>query len=135
MRRVSKATAQRYSQLLTGHAAIGSFPHDRMTGPQRLGSDERWWCCSGARQSRHHLFMECSAWAPRSGCFGKGSERSAHWEHSRAPALRWLWREAATGAVLDFLESTRVGCRVSAEISRLRVDEDRGGEDVWSSEG
>ena len=37
--KVRKATAQRYYQLLTGHAAIGSFLHNRMTGPQRLDSD------------------------------------------------------------------------------------------------
>ena len=43
MRRVRKATAQRYYQLLMGHAAIGSFLHERVTGPQRLGSDECWW--------------------------------------------------------------------------------------------
>ena len=34
MRRVRKSTAQRYYQLLSSHTAIGSFLHDRMTGPQ-----------------------------------------------------------------------------------------------------
>ena len=58
-----------------------------------------------------------------------------HWDRPRAPALRWLWREEATGAVLDFLESTRVGFRASAEMGRLEVDENRGEEDAWSSEG
>ena len=52
----------------------------------------------------------------------------------KAPALRRLWKGEATGAVLDFLESTRVGCRASAEMARLRMY-DRGGEDAWSSEG
>ena len=33
----------RYYQLLSGHAAIESFLHDRMTGPQRLDSDKCWW--------------------------------------------------------------------------------------------
>ena len=41
----------------------------------------------------------------------------------------------ATEAVLKFLESTRVGCRASAETARLRMDEDRGGGDVWGEEG
>ena len=39
LRKVRKSAAQRYYQL-TGHASIGSVLHDRMTGPQRLGSDE-----------------------------------------------------------------------------------------------
>ena len=40
LRRVPKSVAQWYYQLLSGHAAIGSFLHDRMTGPQRLETDE-----------------------------------------------------------------------------------------------
>ena len=36
LQRVRKATAQRYYQLLTGHASLGSFLCDRMTGLQRL---------------------------------------------------------------------------------------------------
>lgn len=32
-RRVWKPLAGRYYQLLSGHAVIGSFLHDRMTGP------------------------------------------------------------------------------------------------------
>ena len=65
MRRVRKSVAQRYHQLLPGHAAIGSFLHDQMTGPQRLETDECWWCNCGKRQSRHHLFTECRGWAPQ----------------------------------------------------------------------
>ena len=42
MRRVRKAIARRYCQLLLGHMAAGSSLHDRMTGPQRLDSDECW---------------------------------------------------------------------------------------------
>ena len=45
------------------------------------------------------------------------------WKHPRAPSVRWLWREVATGVVLEFVEDTRVGCRVSSQ--RTRVDEDR----------
>ena len=33
------------------------------------------------------------------------------WEHLRVPAVRWLWDERATGAVLEFLKDTRAGCR------------------------
>ena len=127
MRRVRKATAQRYYQLLTGHAAIGSFLHDRMAEPQRLDLDRCWWCSSGARQSRHYLFIKCRAWALQIRMLWRGIGEDRHWERPRAPALRRLWREEATEAVLKFLESTRVGCRASAETTKLRMDEDRGG--------
>ena len=46
-----------------------------------------------------------------------------HWEHLRAPVLRWLWKEEATEAVIEFLEDARVGCRVSSR--RALVDENR----------
>ena len=36
------------------------------------------------------------------------------WECPRAPEVRWLWNERATGAVVERLEDTRVGCRTSA---------------------
>ena len=37
-------------------------------------------------------------------------ERKKERKFPRAPSVRWLWREKSTGAVLDFLGSTRVGC-------------------------
>ena len=56
------------------------------------------------------------------------------WEHPRAPALRWLWKDDAVGAVVEFLESTRVGSRASAERARGRVDEDSDGEETLGQE-
>ena len=135
MRRVRKSTAQPYYQLMSGHAAIGSFLHDRMTGPQRLESDGCWWCNCRRRQSRHHLFTECRAWAPQIRELWRRVGKDCGWEHPRAPALRWLWKDDAVGAVVEFLENTRVGCRASAEMARARVDEGRGEEDAWVSEG
>ena len=87
------------------------------------------------RQSRHHLFTECRAWAPQIRELWKRIGRDCGWEHPRAPAQRWLWERDATGAVLEFLENTRVGCRASAEAARARVDEDRDAGFVWGSEG
>ena len=134
LRRVRKSAAQRYCQLLSGHAAISSL-HDRMTGPQQLGSHERWWCACGRRQSRHHLFTECRAWAPQIRELWQRVGRDCGSEHPRAPALRWLWKDDAVGAVVDSLESTRVGSRVSAEMARARVGEGRGEGVAWGSEG
>ena len=56
------------------------------------------------------------------------------WEHPRAPALRWLWKGDAVGAVVEFLGGTRVGSRASAGVARARVDEDRDGEEALGQE-
>ena len=61
LRKVRKPLAGRYYQLLSGQATIGSFLHERMTGPLRRESSEYRWCGSGKRESRHHLFVECQA--------------------------------------------------------------------------
>ena len=124
---VRKSIAQRYYQLLSGHAATGAFLHERVTGPQRLETSDSWWCNCGRRQSRHHLFTE---WAPQIRELWKRVGKDCGWEHPRAPALRWLWKDDAVGAVVEFLESTRVGSRASAEAARARMDEGRDGDEV-----
>ena len=135
MRRVHKSVAQRYYQLLSGHAATGSFLHDRMTGPQRLKTDECWWCNCGRRQSRYHLFTECRAWALQIKELWKRVGKDCGCSHPRAPVPRWLWKDDAVRAVVESLENTRVGSRALAEIARARVDEDRDGEEVPGQEG
>ena len=52
----------------------------------------------------------------------------------RVPALRWLWKDDTVGAVVKFLEGTRVGSRASAERARGRMDEDRDGEETLGQE-
>ena len=49
-------------------------------------------------------------------------------------ALRWLWKGDAVGAVVEFLENTRVGSRASAEMARARVDEERDGVEIPGQE-
>ena len=102
-----------------------------MTEGQRLESNECWWCNRGRRQLRHHLFVECRAWAPQIRRLWRGIGKDCGWEHPRAPAVRWLWDEGATGAVLEFLEDTRVGFRTSARaVSEPQRQEGEGeGED------
>ena len=98
-------------------------------GLQRAATGECGWCNGGRRQSRHHLFTECSDWAPQIRRLWRRVGKDCGWRHSRAPSARWLWREEATEAVLEFLEGTRVGCWSS------RVDEDRGAAEARKSEG
>ena len=127
LRRVRKSLASRYYQLLTGHAVTGSFLHERMTGPLQVETSECRWCGSGKRESRHHLFTECEAWRPQIRRLWKRVGKDCGWEHPRAPAVRKLWREEATEAVLEFLRDTRVGCwTASRGAERLAEEADQG---------
>ena len=85
LRKVRKSLASRYYQLLSGHAAIGSFLHERMTGPQRLESNACRWLTAG-RGSRATICSRSAArGAPRSGdCrrgLGKTASGSTQWHH------------------------------------------------------
>ena len=123
LRRAPKHIAGRYYQLLSGHAAIGPYLEDKV-------DDDRCWCGGGKRQTRHHLFTECRAWAPQIRRLWSDIGKAHGWKHPRAPPVRWLWREKSTGAVLDFLGSTRVGCiRVRSTVPEeaARADLSAGG--------
>ena len=119
-------------RLLTGHAVTGSFLHERMTGLLQAETSECRWCGSGKRESRHHLFTECEAWRPQIRRLWRRVGKDCGWKHPRAPAVRKLWREEATEAVLEFLRDTRVGCwTASRRAERLAEEADQGdgGED------
>ena len=136
LRRVRKPLAGRYYQLLPGHAAIGSFLHERMTGPLRLESGECRWYGSGKRESHHYIFTECQAWTVKIRRLWKRVVRDGGRKHPRAPAVRKLWREGATRAVLEFLEDTSVGRWLSAGGTRApRVEEAGEGEASEGEEG
>ncbi|KAI5785716.1 hypothetical protein FPQ18DRAFT_394394 [Pyronema domesticum] len=52
-----KEIASRYYQLLTGHAVITPYLKEKLG---KRESDTSWWCNSGKRQTREHLFKEFS---------------------------------------------------------------------------
>ena len=83
-----------------------------------------WWCNSGERLSRHHLFAKCRAWAPQAKKLWKEIGKACEWKHPRAPAVRLLFQDRRTiPAVLCFLRDTEVG----RMITLARVDEESGG--------
>ena len=59
LQEVPKELASRFFQLASGHAMIAPFLREKLGW---IDSDVCWWCSSG-RQTREHLFRECSAWA------------------------------------------------------------------------
>ena len=53
------------------------------------------------------------------------------WKEPRAPSVRHLWEGKATDAVLEFLQTTRVGCVGSGRVP----PEERGGDESGEEGG
>ena len=65
-----------------------------------------WWCGSGERQTRFHIFARCRRWGPE---IVKRLERDCELGGPRALSVRRLFGDVrATPAVPEFLEDTRV---------------------------
>ena len=60
LNRAPKELAGRFYQLMSGHAATAE--HLKRVG--QADSDTCFWCGSGERQTRHHLFVRCRRWTP-----------------------------------------------------------------------
>ena len=134
LRRVRKSVAQRYYHLfvrIRGDRSLPSRADDRAPeiDDERLLVVQLW-----EETVEAHLFTERKAWTPQIRDLWRRVGKDCGWEHPRAPALRWLWGDDAVGAVVELLESTRVGGRALAETARDRVDEDRVGEEVPGQE-
>ena len=94
-----------------------------MTGPLRLESSECRWCGSGRRESRHHLFTERQALLPQIRRLWGQVGKDCGWKRPRAPAVRNLWKERATEAMLEFLEDTPVGRWLPVGVARAPREE------------
>ena len=99
-----------------------------------MESSECRWCGSGKRESRHHLFTECQALIPQIRRLWKRVGKDCRWKHPKAPAVRKLWREGATTAVLEFLEDTSVGQWLLAGVVRAPRVEEVGEDEVPEGE-
>ena len=127
--KVRNELAGRFYQLLSGHAApylvrIGQAPNDRC-----------WWCGSGERQKRHHLFVRCRRWTPEIRRLWQRVEKDCEWESPRAPSARLLFRDIqVTPAVLEFLEDTKAGKMPSLALFGVQEEESDLEEIVLSSE-
>ena len=101
-----------------------------------ISSSEYRWCGSG--KGSHATTSSQSAKPGLLGPEGCGSEREriAGWKNPRAPAVQKLWREGATGAVLESLEDASVGRWLSAGRTRApRVEEAGEGETPEGEKG
>ena len=97
-----KELAGRFYQLMSGHAAVA----EHLVRVGQADVDTCFWCGSGERQTRHHLFIKCRRWMP---------EIRRLWQRVRAetgeggaPSVRKLFGGRNTKAILEFLEKTKV---------------------------
>ena len=130
LRGVRKERAGRFYQLLSGHAATA--PHLRRIG--QISTDSCWWCGSGKRQTRLHLFSRCRRWTPEIRRLWQRIEVDCE-GGPRAPSVRRLFRDPrATPAVLDFLRDTRVGMMPGLELHGVREDELGREVELWAED-
>ena len=104
LNRTRKEVASRYYQLLSGHAAVA----EHLVRVVQATDDTCFWCGSGERQTRYHVFVKCRRWTPEIKRMWRKVRADSGWEG--APSVRRLFGdERNVGAILDFLEETRVG--------------------------
>ena len=131
LRVVRKECAGRFYQLLSGHAATA--PHLKRIGQVR--SSRCWWCNSGQRQSRFHLFFRCRRWRAEISEMWKKVEISSE-GGPRISSVRGLFQDArAIPAVLDFLRRTRVGKMPGLESYGIQEDELGQDVELWAEDG
>ena len=75
------------------------------------------------------------AWAPQIRRLWQRVAKDCKWKHPRAPAVRKLWKEGGTEAVLEYLSDTRVGCWSSAGAMRAPREAESLGEASEGEEG
>jgi hypothetical protein len=117
LKKVPKRTAAVFLQLASGHALVGTH----LVRIKKKESDACWWCDSGKKQTRGHLFGGCRAWKRECLALKKRVERITGKRRKRGQRRRErgarlkvvdLFKdERLTGAVLDFLKDTEVGRR------------------------
>jgi hypothetical protein len=81
-------------------------------------------CRNTLRQSRERLFKECLHWKQEIKELWRRVQRELGWRQYRWKPISALFNESkATGAILEFLEKTRVGT-MRGGIEREGFDED-----------
>jgi hypothetical protein len=109
---------------LTGHALTAPYLKEKL---KKRVSDECWWCESGKRQTREHLFKECSRWLPEIRELWGAVGKALGWKRMRWRSGSVLFREErATEAILYFLRQTEIGKMRRVEVP---IDGEAGGPD------
>jgi hypothetical protein len=110
LQKIPKRRAAVFLQLASGHALIGTH----LARIKKKEEDTCWWCNSGRKQTRGHLFGGCKAWKREVLALKKKIERlrgKRRGRGGRVNVVSLFQDERLTEAVLEFLEETEVGKR------------------------
>ena len=89
-RKERKELVGRFYQLLSGHASIGAYLAGKA---HTIKPSECCWCGCVERQSRHHLFAKCRAWAIQIREPWRSIAKACERKHPRAPSIRLLLQD------------------------------------------
>ena len=104
LNRTRKELAGRFYQLLSGHAATAEY----LVRIGQADSDRCFWCGTGEKQTRYHLFVKCRRWSPEIRRLWQRVRMETGW--GGAPSIRKLFgSEKNVKAILEFLAETKVG--------------------------
>ena len=104
LNKARKELASRFYQLLSGHAATA----EHLVRIGQAENEKCFWCGSGERQTRYHLFVKCRRWTPEIRRLWQRVRMETGW--GGAPSVRKLFgNEKNVRAILEFLEKTKVG--------------------------
>ena len=122
-----KRVANRYYQLKTGHAMIGA--HLQRIGAQE-GSSCQW--CQAPKETVQHLLFECRHWNAQRRTLYRALARArvqAPTATEDCPEGRLFGDPKATGALLEFLATTAIGCprgEAARTAEKARADDEWG---------
>ena len=103
LNRTRKEVAGRFYQLLSGNAAVA----EHLVRVNQAQEGTCWFCGSGERQTRFHLFVKCKRWEPEIKRLWQKVRLECGW--GGAPSIRKLFGdERNVPAILEFLEDTKV---------------------------
>jgi len=101
-----KRLAGRYHQLKTGHCRTGQY----LKWTKNSDTAECGWC-QYTTQTREHLFKNCDRWRLQQKIMWAEIRKKTGRGKNRFTIREMFAYERCTGAVLDFLRTTRVGAR------------------------
>jgi hypothetical protein len=110
LKKTPKRRAAVFLQLASGHALIGTH----LSRIKKKEADTCWWCHSGRKQTRGHLFGGCKAWKRELLALRKKIEKLTGKRRGRGRRLKVVslfQDERFTEAILDFLDETEIGKR------------------------
>jgi len=122
--RAPKRLAGRYHQLKTGHCRTGQY----LKWTKSSNTAECGWC-RYKTQTRGHLFKNCDRWRPQQKIMLAAIRKKTGRGKNRFAIREMFADERCTGAVLDFLRTTKVGAMVGPrELPPEQTGEREGGD-------